>query len=161
MNTKKNIPKLYVLVFLFFTISLHAQKVAVYKIDNLLKRIHNNSDTTYIVNFWATWCKPCVAELPEFEKINTDYKSKKVKVILVTMDFKEELNKRVKPFLLKNKYTCEVILLDEINGNDFINKISEQWSGAIPATLITKHNKTLFEFYEKKLTYTFLAERIK
>jgi thiol-disulfide isomerase/thioredoxin len=146
MNTKKNIPKLYVLVFLFFTISLHAQKVAVYKIDNLLKRIHNNSDTTYIVNFWATWCKPCVAELPEFEKINTDYKSKKVKVILVTMDF---------------KYTCEVILLDEINGNDFINKISEQWSGAIPATLITKHNKTLFEFYEKKLTYTFLAERIK
>lgn len=161
MNTKKNIPKLYVLVFLFFAISLQAQNVAVYKIDNLLKRIHNNSDTTYIVNFWATWCKPCIAELPEFEKINTDYKSKKVKVILVTMDFKEELTKRVKPFLQKNKYTCEVILLDEVNGNDFINKISNQWTGAIPATLITKNNKTLFEFYEKKLTYTFLAERIK
>ena len=74
MNTKKNIPKIYVLAFLFFAISLPAQKVAVYKIDNLLKRIHNNSDTTYIVNFWATWCKPCVAELPEFEKINTPAK---------------------------------------------------------------------------------------
>jgi thiol-disulfide isomerase/thioredoxin len=161
MNTKKNIPKLYVLVFLFFAISLQAQRVAVYKIDNLLKRIHNNSDTTYIVNFWATWCKPCVAELPEFEKINTDYKSKKVKVILVTMDFKEELTKRVKPFLQKNKYTCEVILLDEVNGNDFINKISNQWTGAIPATLITRNNKSLNEFYEKKLTYDFLVEKIK
>ena len=161
MFTKKNIRKLYVLAILFLAISLHAQKIAVYKIDNLLKRIHNNSDTTYIVNFWAIWCKPCVAELPEFEKINTDYKSKKVKVILVSMDFKEELTKRVKPFLQKNKYTCEVILLDEVNGNDFINKISEQWSGAIPATLITKNNKTLFEFYEKKLTYDFLVERVK
>ena len=161
MNTKKNIPKLYVLAILFFAISLHAQKVAVYKIDNLLKRIHNNSDTTYIVNFWATWCKPCVAELPEFEKINTDYKFKKVKVILVSMDFKEELYKRVKAFLQKNKYTCEVILLDEVNGNDFINKISDQWTGAIPATLITRNNKTLNEFYEKKLTYDFLVERVK
>ena len=161
MNTKKNIPNLFLVAFLFFAISLHAQKVAVYKIDNLLKRIHNNSDTTYIVNFWATWCKPCVGELPEFEKINKEYKSKKVKVLLVTMDFKEELNKRVKPFLLKNKYACEVVLLDEVNGNDFINKISEQWTGAIPATLITKNNKLLVEFYEKKLTYDFLVERLK
>ena len=161
MLTKKNIRNKFLIALLFASVSLSAQQVAVYKIDNLLKRIHNTSDTTYVVNFWATWCKPCVAELPEFEKLHIDYKSKKVKVILVSMDFKEELTKRVKPFLQKNKYTCEVILLDEINGNDFINKISEQWSGAIPATLITKNNKMLFEFYEKKLTYDFLLERVK
>ena len=161
MFTKKNIRNYFLVAFMFASVMLNAQKVAIYKIDNLLKRIHNTSDTTYVVNFWATWCKPCVAELPEFEKLHIDYKSKKVKVILVSMDFKEELTKRVNPFLQKNKYTCEVILLDEINGNDFINKISEQWSGAIPATLITKNNKTLFEFYEKKLTYDFLVERVK
>lgn len=161
MFTKKNIHSYFFVAFMFASVMLNAQQVAVYKIDNLLKRIHNTSDTTYVVNFWATWCKPCVAELPEFEKLHIDYKSKKVKVILVSMDFKEELTKRVKPFLQKNKYTSEVILLDEINGNDFINKISEQWSGAIPATLITKNNKTLFEFYEKKLTYDFLVERVK
>ena len=84
-----------------------------------------------------------------------------MKVLLVSMDFKEELNKRVKPFIEKNKYTCEVVLLDEINGNDFINKVNEQWSGALPATLITKKNKLIVEFYEKKLTYEFLVERIK
>ncbi len=161
MFTKKNIRNYFFIVFLYTNAVLNAQQVAVYKIDNLLKRIHNTSDTTYVINFWATWCKPCVAELPEFEKLHIDYKSKKIKVILVSMDFKEELTPRVEPFLQKNKYSCEVILLDEINGNDFINKISEQWSGAIPATLITKNNKTLFEFYEKKLTYDFLVERVK
>ena len=69
--------------------------------------------------------------------------------------------KKLKTFLTKNKYTCEVIVLDEVNGNDFINKISEAWSGAIPATLITRKNKSVNEFFEKKVTYDFLVEKIK
>lgn len=160
MLIKKNIHKLLFIFLLFIGSNIHAQKIGVYKIDDLLKRIYNNSDTTYVVNFWATWCKPCVAELPEFERLNKDYSSKKVKVILVSMDFKEELNKKLKPFIKKNKYTSEVILLNEVNGNDFINKISETWSGAIPATLITRKNKSLNEFFEKKVTYDFLLSKL-
>ena len=105
MLIKKNIHK----VLLFFCVmaftSVSAQKPAVYKINDLLNRINNNSDTTYVVNFWATWCKPCVAELPEFEKLHIDSKEKnrKVKVLLVSMDFVEELNKKLKDFLTKNK----------------------------------------------------------
>lgn len=139
---------------------MNAQKPSVYKINDLLKRIHNNSDTTYVVNFWATWCKPCVAELPDFEKFHSDYKSKNVKVILVSMDFVEELDKRLKEFLEKNKYTCEVVLLDEINGNDFINKISETWSGAIPATLITGKKRSKDHFQEGKMTYEALTKAV-
>ena len=161
--------KLLLLLFICIGINLSAQKVAIYKTNDLLKRIYNNSDTLYIVNFWATWCKPCVDELPAFEKTHLASKIRsagsvttsatKVKVLLVllvTMDFKEDLKKRVKPFLKKNNYQVEVILFDEINGNDFISKIAEQWSGAIPATIITQNNKQRFEFYEKKLSYEFL-----
>ncbi len=135
--------------------SVNAQRPAVYKINDLLNRINNNSDTTYVVNFWATWCKPCVAELPEFEKLHLDstMKNKKVKVLLVSMDFVEEVDKKLKDFLVKNKYTVEIVLLDEVNGNDFINKISEKWSGAIPATLITKKNKAQNYFLEGKMTF--------
>lgn len=160
MLIKKNIHKISLILLLFIGNAINAQKIGVYKIDDLLKRINNNSDTIYVVNFWATWCKPCVAELPEFEKLNKDYSSKKVKVILVSMDFKETLNKKLKPFIKKNKYTCEVVLLDESNGNDFINKISEEWSGSIPATLITRKNKSVNEFIEKKVTYDFLVEHL-
>jgi thiol-disulfide isomerase/thioredoxin len=142
--------------------SVSAQNPTVYKINDLLNRINNTSDTTYVVNFWATWCKPCVAELPEFEKLHIDSKEKnrKVKVLLVSMDFVEELNKKLKDFLAKNKYTCEIVLLDEINGNDFINKISEKWSGAIPATLITKKDKTQNYFHEGKMTFDGLQAAI-
>lgn len=161
MSITKNINKFLVIFMLMIFTNVYAQKPSVYKIDDLTKRIFNYNDTTYVINFWATWCKPCVVELPEFEKLHQNSKDKKIKVLLVSMDFKEELDKKLKNFLDKNKYTCEVILLDEINGNDFINKISESWSGAIPATLITRNNKSQFDFFEKKVTYDFLVEKIK
>lgn len=159
MRIKKNISKLFFIFCIMVFTNVNAQKTAVYKINDLLKRIHNNSDTIYVVNFWATWCKPCVAELPEFEKIHKEFKNSKMKVLLVSMDFVEERDKKLKDFLTKNKYTCEVVLLDEINGNDFINKISKKWSGAIPATYIVR-NKWKDQFFEGKMTYEMLEKII-
>ncbi len=96
LSKKKN----NLLILFLFTVFISlAQKPAVYKIDDLLKRIHNNSDTIYIVNFWATWCKPCVQEIPEFESFFRQNKPALVKIILVSMDFKEDLDKKVVPFL--------------------------------------------------------------
>lgn len=137
--------------------SFRKEKVGIYKIDDLTKRI-SSADTTYVVNFWATWCKPCVAELPEFEKLNFDSAKTKVKVLLVSMDFKEDLNKRLLPFLAKNKMKSEVVLLDETDATTFIPKLDERWSGAIPATLVIKGNKKVFA--EKKLTLEQLREMI-
>jgi len=148
-------------VFCLLGFSATAQKVSVYKKNDLLKRIYNHSDTTYIVNFWATWCKPCVAELPEFERFNRAYGKGPVKVLLVSLDFKEDLHKRLMPFLQKNSYSSEVVLLDETNGNDFIDQICPEWSGAIPATLVTSKNKQKFAFFEKKVTFDLLEEELK
>lgn len=150
--------KLFI-VFVFIQLLIGAQsEIQVYKIDQLLQRIHNPSDTVYVVNFWATWCKPCVAELPDFEKLSQTYSSKKVKVLLVSLNFKDELESKVTPFIKKRHYTSEVLLLDEVDGNTFINKIDTLWTGAIPATLIvsSKYNA----FYEKKLSYEFLEKVI-
>jgi thiol-disulfide isomerase/thioredoxin len=135
-------------------VAFSQQVSAVYKIGDLLKRIDNKSDTIYIVNFWATWCKPCVQELPEFEAFSKAHAKEKVKVLLVSLDFKEELNKKVNPFLLKNKYKTECVILDEVNGNDFIDKIDKRWSGAIPATFITVNKRKQTFFDQKKMTQT-------
>jgi len=160
MNTKTKNSLGFLIAFTLFFFTTYSQKVSVYKIDNLLKRIHNTSDTTYIVNFWATWCKPCVAELPDFNRIDSVYKTQKIKVLLVSLDFKEDIKLKLKPFITKHKFKAEIIILDEVNGNSFINKISESWSGAIPATLITKNNNQISEFYEKKLNYEFIVGRL-
>jgi hypothetical protein len=101
-----------------------------------------------------------VKELPDFDSINVSYKNKKVKVLLVTMDFKEDLNSKVIPFIKNKKVKSEVLLLDETNGNYFIPKVSEDWSGALPATLILNNKYNIKHFFEKKLNYEFLKSEI-
>ncbi len=138
----------------------YSQQVSIIKLTDLEKRIHNTSDTTYIVNFWATWCVPCVKELPAFDSVHTSFIDKKVKVLLVSLDFKEDLESKLKPFILSKKVSSEVVLLDETNSNYFIPKISGSWTGAIPATLIKNNQRKTELFFEKKLNYAFLKAEI-
>lgn len=152
--------KIRILVSLLLVSVLgYSQQVgAVYKIDDLLKRIDNNSDTVYIVNFWATWCMPCVKELPSFDSTAANHKNDKLKILLVSLDFKEDMKLRVDPFLKKHNYKMECVLLDEVNGNDFIDKIDKKWSGAIPATFATTKRRSHTFFAEKKLSSADLEE---
>jgi thiol-disulfide isomerase/thioredoxin len=146
--------------FLIGVIFVKSQSVShVYKINDLLSRI-NNSDTTYIINFWATWCKPCVKELPSFDSLYLNSNKQNLKILLVSLDFIDDIEKKLNPFLLKNKIKLECVVLDEINGNDFINKVDEKWTGALPATLIKLKDKRIF--IEKPISLkslnTYLAE---
>lgn len=134
--------------------------VPVYDFDMLEKKLlQKKNDTTYVVNFWATWCKPCVKELPHFEKLGASYSEEKVKVVLVTIDFPEYLNTKVLPFIEKNNLKSEVILLDDADVNTWIPKVSEQWEGSIPATLI--FNKKGKFFYEQSFSYNELEKIVK
>lgn len=137
---------------LLFCGFLQAQQVsAVYKIGDLLKRIDQTNDTVYVLNFWATWCVPCVKELPAIDSFALAHKNEKIKVLLVSLDFKDELDKKVDPFLKKYDYKAECVLLDEVNGNDFIDKIDKRWTGSIPATYITFNKRIKTAFVEHKI----------
>lgn len=131
---------------------------ATYKIEDLLKRTAAK-DTVYVLNFWATWCKPCVQELPAFDSLTTLNKQSNTKVLLVCLDFSEELQTKVIPFLKKKNIQSECVLLDEVNGNDYINKISESWTGAIPATCFQSGSKKVF--VEKKMHLNELKNHLK
>ena len=113
----------------------------------------------YVINFWATWCKPCVEELPAFEKLNKQYQNNSVKVILVSLDFPNEIENRVIPFIKKNNLTSNVVAMIDPDQNTWIPKVSEKWTGAIPATLIYSKNKR--EFYEQSFTYELLENELK
>ena len=129
-----------------------------FNFDGLENYIKPQNDTIYIVNFWATWCKPCIEELPYFEKINEEYGSKNVKVILVSMDMSKQVLSRLIPFLEKNKIKSEVVLLNDVDADVWINKVDPSWSGALPATLIYNSKKRLF--FEQSFTYQSLLEQL-
>jgi thiol-disulfide isomerase/thioredoxin len=134
------------LLFLLLVTVLRAQHVPVIKITDLEKRINAGNDTTYIINLWATWCAPCVAELPIFEKCDSLHKNEKVKVLLVSMDDIKTLNKKVVPFVKRRKLHSEVLLLDESKADYFLPKLEPGLSGSLPATVIL-NKATGFRWY--------------
>ncbi len=109
-----------------------------------------DNDTTYVINFWATWCKPCIKELPYFEALNSQHKNEKVKVVLVSLDFPKQLESNLVPFVQKKQLRSKVVVLLDGKYNDWIDKVSPDWSGAIPATYIYKkgQNRLVGEPFE-------------
>ncbi len=113
--------------------------------EELAPLFEQQNDTTYVINFWATWCKPCVEELPYFEQLHNRYGGQKVKVVLVSLDFENQIEKKLLPFLAKHQLQSEVRVLVDGDANGWIPKIDESWSGAIPATLFYRNAERQFE----------------
>ncbi|MBT4412899.1 MAG: TlpA family protein disulfide reductase [Polaribacter sp.] len=138
--------------------NLQVSSVKTYTYIELKPLLEKNDGKTYIVNFWATWCAPCVKELPYFEKIKKEYDDKNVEVLLVSLDFPKQVEKKLIPFINKRKLNSKVVLLDDINEDVWIKSIDENWSGAIPATLI--YNKNKRKFYEHSFDYETLEKEL-
>ena len=126
--------------------------------NQLKPLLEKKNDSVYVVNFWATWCAPCVKELPYFEKLGAAYSSKKVKVLLVSLDFPKQVEKKLIPFINEHKIQSDVVLLDDVNEDIWIQAIDKTWSGAIPATLI--YHKNQRKFYEQTFDYQTLENQL-
>jgi len=134
-------------------------EIPMYDFKNLEPLLKMNDGKIRVINFWATWCKPCVAELPYFELINSRYPDAEVEVILVSLDLPKHVETKLIPFLKKQKIQSKVILLDDPDANSWIPKVDEEWSGSIPATYIYKGNVS--KFYERSFTYNDLENELK
>ena len=145
--------KYFLLFFFLLAFKVSFAQVNLMSLDQLDKRIEQGKDTIYVVNFWATWCAPCLKELPNFEKLNATYKNQPLKVILMSADFKSKLEKVVTPFVKRNKLKSEVFLLNEQSEQEYINRVSKDWSGSLPATLIINKKKRIRKFYEQEFSY--------
>jgi thiol-disulfide isomerase/thioredoxin len=131
----------------------------VYDYDGFEKFLNQKNDKIYVINFWATWCAPCVKELPYFEKLNLNYKNEKVEVILVSLDFPHLYDSKLKPFIKERKLASKVIALNDVDMNTWIPKVDETWSGSIPATIIYKNDTK--KFFERSFTYDELETELK
>lgn len=152
--------KNFLIIAILFCVSCSAQnEFEVYDYDGLKPLINKKDDKVHVVNFWATWCGPCIKELPFFEKINADYKNNNVEVLLVSLDFPKNYDSKLRPFIKKKQIKSKVVCLDDTNQNRWISDINSNWSGALPATIIYKGDKR--KFYEKSFTYEELEKELK
>ena len=121
--------------------------------------LEREDEKVYVVNFWATWCAPCVKELPYFEKLNETYRDKNVEVVLVSLDFPKQYDKKLKPFIKERDLQSKVIALNDVDFNSWIEQVDKDWSGAIPATLIYTKDKR--KFYESSFEWEELESELK
>lgn len=131
----------------------------VYDFAGFEKFLNQNDNKIHVINFWATWCAPCVKELPYFEKLNTEYGKKNVEVLLVSLDFPHLYDSKLKPFIKIKNIRSKVIALDDVDMNTWIPKVDEAWSGSLPATIIYKNNER--KFFEQSFTFEVLETEIK
>jgi len=153
--------RLISVIFIFSIFSLCEAQNSIIRdvtVKDLKTRIESPSDTVYVVNFWATWCQPCVKEIPEFNKIPNFYRQRPVKVIMANLDFANQKEQRVVPFIKDNKITHEVIMTITPRGGEWIESIDKSWSGAIPATIIWHKGK--YYFHEGETDYIKIKEWI-
>ena len=150
------IVSVYILVLsLIFSVSeVSGQKIEYIKVPELEKILKNPEDKLFVVNLWATWCAPCVAELPAFEKTAGDYDKSKVRFLMISLDFPNQIEKQLKPFLLKNKITLDVAVMMDVDYDSWIDKVDPQWQGTIPATLIFNNKDKIRYFHSGEISET-------
>lgn len=155
----KKLIKFFLIIFLLTGLQSFAQPIAKWKIGELENYIKQSSKPV-IVNFWATFCKPCVAEIPYFQKLVKKYEKEGIELLLVSLDLKEAYAK-IPAFAAKYKFNSKIVYLDETNADLFCPKIDEKWSGAIPASLLVNNKSGYKKFFEEQIPEKKLEEEIK
>lgn len=132
------------------SLQIRSQPAQTVKITDLQKMIENKSDKILVLNFWATWCAPCIKELPQFEKVTANRNDVEVILVSIDLDLDPDPDK-VYRFMARKKLKSNVYLLDERDPNSWIDKIDASWEGAIPATLVINQQSGKRKFVGKEL----------
>lgn len=139
-----------VLLFFLLVESAFPQKINKIKINDLVNII-DSTTSPIAINFWASWCKPCIEEIPYFEKEAKNFKDKNLKLILVSLDFEDDFPKHLTNFVKKNKYKSKVFWLNESNADYFCPKVDSTWNGVIPATLLINKKNNYRKFISSQI----------
>ncbi len=108
--------------------------------SSLDKLIKNRNGKILFLNVWATWCRPCKEEFPDLVKLAEKYKNSKIEIIGLSVDYPDEVESKIIPFLKKNKANFKIYVNDFEDVQDLIDYLSKDWNGGIPATFIFDKN---------------------
>lgn len=113
-----------------------------------------------LLNVWATWCVPCKEEFPDLVRLAEAYRDRNVEIVGLSVDYPDEVESRIKPFLQAQKVNFDVYVADFEDQDQAINKLNPDWSGALPATFVFDTNGNQKVFLQGKQTYQEFQKRI-
>lgn len=153
--------RIFIITFLFAltTVGFTQSTLQYSSFADLQSSLLKDNENVIVLNFWATWCKPCVAELPDFEKIYSELKEKNVQVILANLDLHSKTETAVPEFIQKKNIQSTVVHITDQDPNDWVSKVDAQWTGSIPATVIYNRGKKVW-FFEGQTDYETLKSII-
>ncbi|MBI1342597.1 MAG: redoxin domain-containing protein [Terrimonas sp.] len=141
---------LILLSFLMVCIFLQAQEVQKVKMSELLTLIRE-SNHPLIVNFWATFCGPCVEEIPYFQEAVKKYENSGTELLLVSLDLPGFFPDKIRTFARKRNFNASLYWLDETDADYFCPMIDSAWSGVMPATLLIDNKTGYRRFFEEQI----------
>ncbi len=147
-------------VFLVSVYSSYCQSVKKMKITDLETYI-SKSEKPLVISFWATFCKPCITEIPYFQQTIKDKYHGEVELVLVSLDLPDYYPAKLSSFAAKSNVTVPIVWLNETNADYFCPRVDMKWSGAIPATLMVNNKKNYRKFYGRQLTPLQLERELK
>ena len=124
------------------------------------KLIADAKGKVIVLNFWATWCPPCVKELPEFAKFYNEMDKNKVAFISLSANDALKIEEEVTPFLKEKKLPFQVYVLDSNNPDAFYKALRVELSGALPATIIYGKDGIPKQVWEKDTTFAELKAAV-
>ena len=136
------------------------QTIPQWKIDEVVNYYSKNNDTTYVVNFFTTFYKPSIEEIPVIKCVVNTFKQFKVKLLFVSLDTKKIYEKGLKAFSTKYKLNKELVWINEANAGFIYSKIDTNWKGVSHGTVIVNFKNEQKHFYKENFTEASFARAI-
>jgi thiol-disulfide isomerase/thioredoxin len=131
----------FIVACTFVLIGACSSKVRVERLNDAAIEELPSQHQTVVLNFWATWCQPCVEEIPLFIKLQKEHPE--IRVVGISMD---ELNQesQVQLFAQNHRMNYRVALRDGDDFEKMVNSIDPQWIGVLPATFVFKNGSRVY-----------------
>lgn len=113
-----------------------------------------------LLNVWATWCKPCLDEMPGIVRLRADYSGDDLVVLLLSADDLSDLDSVVVPFLERTGVGFPTYIIGDRDQDAVIRALDPEWSGALPATILSRRGGGRSETLVGERTYEQLKTAI-
>jgi len=117
-------------------------------------------DHVVLLNFWATWCRPCLEEIPLFMELEQNYRDRGFRLIAVSLDEAESMESQVQPFMQKFFPDFSSLISVEYEMDDMVSVVDNGWNEVLPTSYLLDKNGNVAERLQGTYTRDEFAARI-